>query len=105
MLNKKRLKKELSTGQGCEVEWQRVCERVDAMSTRRIEPADATEAFRGFEPMWTALAPREQARVVQLLIECVNYDGQHGKVSLTFRPAGIQTLARERADSNEESRV
>ncbi len=99
MLEKKRLKKELSAGRGCEAEWQRACERVEAMPTQRIEPADAAEAFRGFEPMWQALTPREQARIVQLLIECVSYDGSQGKVSLTFRPAGIQTLARERADS------
>ena len=95
----------MSAGRGCEAEWQRVCERIEAMSTQRLEPADATEAFRGFEPMWQALSPREQARVVQLLIECVNYDGQRGKVSLTFRPAGIETLARERADSRGECRV
>jgi hypothetical protein len=34
---------------------------------------------------------------VQLLVEKVEYDGADGSVSITFRPAGIRTLADELA--------
>lgn len=40
--------------------------------------------------------------MVQLLVERVDYDGARGKVSITFRPAGIKTLADELANGREE---
>ena len=54
-------------------------------------------ALGDFDPMWEALSPREQARVLQLLIERVEYDGGGGTVSVTFRPSGIKALAEETA--------
>ena len=42
-----------------------------------------------------ALVPREQARVLELLIERVEHDGANGDVAITFRPTGIKTLAAE----------
>jgi site-specific DNA recombinase len=39
--------------------------------------------------------PREQASLLQLLIERVDYDGQGTVVSITFRPAGLATLGNE----------
>lgn len=52
--------------------------------------------------VWGSLTPREQVRVVQLLVERVDYDGSKGKVSISFRPAGIKTLAGELADQGKE---
>lgn len=49
-----------------------------------------------FDPVWDHLTPQEQARVTQLLIETVAYDGPAGTVAITFRPLGIRTLAAER---------
>jgi site-specific DNA recombinase len=43
------------------------------------------------------LAPREQARLVQLLIEKVDFDGANARVAITFYAAGIKTLADELA--------
>ncbi|HON69193.1 MAG TPA: hypothetical protein PLS23_22165 [Phycisphaerae bacterium] len=48
-----------------------------------------------FEPVWDTLAPREQARILHLLIQRVDYDGVNGNVSITFHPTGIKTLADE----------
>ena len=55
--------------------------------------------------MWGALAPREQVRVVQLLVGQVDYDGGQGKVAVTFRPAGIRTLAGELATTKKGRQV
>src|SRR5256885_6125659 len=38
---------------------------------------------------------KEQARVIELLVERVDYDGKNGTVSITFHQAGIRTLAQE----------
>jgi site-specific DNA recombinase len=45
--------------------------------------------------MGSDLTPKEQARVIELLVERVDFDGSAGKVAITFRPAGIRTLADE----------
>ena len=52
-------------------------------------------ALAEFDGVWEALVPREQARVLELLIEGVEHDGESGDVAITFRPTGIKTLAAE----------
>ena len=53
--------------------------------------------------MWDCLAPREQARVIELLVQQVAYDGDGGNISITFRPSGIKALAGELAERKEEA--
>jgi site-specific DNA recombinase len=60
------------------------------------------QALADFDPVWQTLAPQEQARLVQLLVETVDYDGRHGKVAITFYPTGIATLANELAALTKE---
>ena len=59
---------------------------------------DAVETLSIFEPAWQSLTPREQMRIVHLLVEQVDYDGARGKVSIAFRPTGIKMLAGELAN-------
>ena len=49
-------------------------------------------ALREFAPVWNTLSPREQARVVRLLVERVTYDRETSKVALTFRASGLQEI-------------
>jgi site-specific DNA recombinase len=62
---------------------------------QHIEPDHVRSALGAFEPMWDRLAPAEQARLIQLLVERVEYDGGSGAVSVTFSPTGLAALARE----------
>jgi site-specific DNA recombinase len=48
-----------------------------------------------FDPVWDSLSTAERARVVQLLVEQVTYDGRDGTLSITFRPNGIKALVEE----------
>ena len=41
------------------------------------------------------LTPRERSRVIELLVEQVEYDGSSSRVEVSFRAAGIKTLAEE----------
>lgn len=68
---------------------------------RGIDPADLREALRAFDPVWDRLTTPEQARVIQLLVERVEYDGAAGRVAITFRPAGVRALAAEKASASE----
>ncbi len=60
-----------------------------------VDDAEVAAAMADFDAVWDSLAPREHARVVELLVERVAYDGNAGSISITFRPAGIKTLTGE----------
>jgi len=58
-------------------------------------PPEVGAACSLFDPLWETLNAREQARILHLLIERVDYDGPKGTVAITFHPTGIKTLAEE----------
>ena len=60
-----------------------------------VDEREVEAALSVFDPVWDTLSPREQARIIHLLVERVDYDGKHGTVSVTFRPNGIKTLAQQ----------
>jgi site-specific DNA recombinase len=67
----------------------------EAVQQQRLDESEASRALAGLDPAWQSMAPAEQARVVQLLVSRVDYDGAKGKVSITFHPLGLKTLAGE----------
>ena len=75
----------------------------DEIATLRrqlIDEDELTAALAQFDPVWEALSPQEQARVLNLLIERVEFDGQSGDTSITFHPTGIKSLAAELAQES-----
>jgi site-specific DNA recombinase len=82
---------------------QRLAAVRDELATLGRELVDEKEAIRAmaaFDPVWEALTPREQARVLRLLVQRVDYDGDKGTVSVTFHPTGIEMLSREYPEEN-----
>jgi site-specific DNA recombinase len=72
-----------------------VREQIVAMSGRVVEERELATAMKMFDPVWDSLSTAERARVVQLLVEQVTYDGRDGTLSITFRPNGIKALVEE----------
>jgi site-specific DNA recombinase len=70
------------------------CE-LEALRGQRIDADDLRAALATFEPVWDHLTSHERARVVQLLIDRIDYDGGSGSLKITFAPAGVRTLAAE----------
>jgi site-specific DNA recombinase len=66
-----------------------------ALRANQIDEPEVTRLLAEFNQTWEALAPRDQSRVLELLIERIDYRGKEGQISLTFRPSGIQTLTQE----------
>ncbi len=81
---------------------KKVREQVQAVHQQLLDEEETALAMSVFDPVWDALTPREQARVIGLLVERVDYDGADGKVSITFHPTGIKALAQQLADRREE---
>jgi site-specific DNA recombinase len=70
--------------------------QMEAVQQERLDEAAATQALAGLDPAWGTMTPQEQARVVGLLVSRVDYDGAQGKVTITFHPLGLKTLAGDR---------
>jgi site-specific DNA recombinase len=78
-----------------ELQLVKLREQTCALRQRRLDADEVALALTQFGPVWELMVPREQARLVQLLIEKVEFDGAKGNVALTFYPTGIKTLAAE----------
>jgi site-specific DNA recombinase len=74
----------------------------EAVQQERLDEAEATRVLAGLDPAWETMTLDEQARVVQLLVSSVDYDGARGKVSITFHPLGLKTLAGDLLGHNRE---
>lgn len=72
--------------------------KVQHRMLNRDELAGAVEAF---DPLWNTLPPAQRARLVQLLVERIEYDAQSEAISLTFHPTGIKTLTEQRHEEVE----
>ncbi|MCC7409806.1 MAG: recombinase family protein [Phycisphaeraceae bacterium] len=66
-----------------------------AIEGEMVDEREVQVALSAFNPVWETLSPREQARIIRLLVERVDYDGKAGTVAVTFRPNGIKTLTQE----------
>ncbi len=69
-----------------------ICEESTALRRHMVGEREATQTLAAFDPVWETLAPKEQARIVHLVVERVEYDGEKGKVTMTFRPSGLRAL-------------
>jgi len=68
-----------------------------------VDEAEVAAVLAEFHAVWDCLTPREQARIVELLVERVVYDHERGCVAVAFRETGIKTLAAELAKREEKA--
>jgi site-specific DNA recombinase len=76
--------------------------QMEAVQQERLDEAESTRVLAELDPAWETMTPDEQARIVQLLVSRVDYDGARGKVSITFHPLGLKTLASDLLERNSE---
>lgn len=60
-----------------------------------VTEQDVKDALQEFDPVWESLSLREQARVLALLVERVEYDGDAGTVAVSFRAMGFKEISKE----------
>jgi len=71
---------------------------VEALEKEHIDETDLASAFADFDGVWNALSPREQAKVLKLLVARVEYDAAESTVAVTFHPSGIKALGEEQKE-------
>jgi len=64
----------------------------DLATLKPLPEGDLRRALAEFEPVWTSLSPNEQAKLLNLLLERIDYDGAAGSVTLRFWPNGLQRM-------------
>jgi site-specific DNA recombinase len=69
--------------------------KITALQAQKLTREEVVSALTSFEPIWESLTVREQARIVQLIVKQIDYDGATGRVTITFHPDGIKTIAKE----------
>ncbi len=72
-----------------------VAAKVQSLQAQALTRNDVVRAITTFEPIWDSLTVREQSRIVQLIVKQIDYDGATGRVTITFHPDGIKTIAME----------
>jgi site-specific DNA recombinase len=83
---------------------RRLCEVRESLAQLElveVDPNSASMAMMQFTPLWEALTANERTRLVNLLIERVDYDGVEQTIDVSFRPMGLATFAREATVSGE----
>lgn len=68
-----------------------------------VDEAEVAAALADFDGVWECLATREQARIVEILVERVVYYGVGASVAMAFRETGIKSLAAELTDRKEKA--
>jgi septal ring factor EnvC (AmiA/AmiB activator) len=72
-------------------------QEIAMLESRTVTMADVERAISLFDPVWELLQDRERSRILNLLLERIDYDGAKGEILLTFYPLGITRLAAEAA--------
>lgn len=68
-------------------------EQIAEVERDEIEEWEVDAAFARFDELWSALTPREQAKIVSLLIARIEFDADDSSITLQFHPAAIKSLA------------
>jgi site-specific DNA recombinase len=69
--------------------------QVRTIRDQTLDSNDVAQALAQFTPVWDVLTPKEQARLVGLLVKRIDFDGAQGKLQIAFHPTGIKNLIDE----------
>jgi site-specific DNA recombinase len=77
------------------VDLARIEAELAAIGVGTVDADRLVLAISSFEPVWNELLPREQERILRLLIAGITYHPDTGEADIDLRPCGIETLANE----------
>jgi site-specific DNA recombinase len=63
-----------------------------------VDEADLRVVLAQFEPVWELLNSREQARIIRIVIEHIDYSGKTNRLTVRFRSPGVRDMCRGRGN-------
>lgn len=82
-----------------------VLSEIEKINNNLLTQQDVETAMTTFDPIWESMTLRDQIRLVQVVIKQVDYDGETGRVTITFNPIGIKKRAEHATKDLEEARA
>ena len=89
------LHQKVQAGDDRAVALRREMEEADA---GQITKAEVDAALGEFDGVWSRLSPKEQAKLMRMLVQRVDYDATKGSVSITFHPLGLRSIGQRAAE-------
>ncbi len=69
--------------------------RIEEAEAELITKDEVDAALGEFDSVWSRLSPKEQTRLIRMLIQRVDYDATKGSVSITFHPLGLRSIGQQ----------
>jgi len=66
---------------------------IAATKATKVSETDTAKVLAEFDSIWDALWSAERSRILNLLAEGIDHDGQEGTIAVRFRPGGIGSLS------------
>ena len=70
-----------------------------------LSQQEAEVAMFSFDAVWESMTLRDKIRLIGLVVKQVDYDGETGRVTITFNPIGIKKRAEHATKDLEEARA
>jgi len=69
--------------------------QIDEACDGVISKEEVDAALGKFDGVWSSLSPKEQTKLIRMLIQRVDYDATKGDVSITFHPLGLKSIGQQ----------
>ena len=76
-----------------ELELHQLNTRISQLKSSQLADAEIKAAFSDFDTLWRSVSQREQGKLMEVLVERVEYDPHDVAISVSFHRSGIKTLA------------
>ncbi|HUP77030.1 MAG TPA: hypothetical protein VM260_00620 [Pirellula sp.] len=81
-----------------ELELHQLHIRMSQLESSELADAEIKASFGDFDTLWKSGSQREPGKLMEMLVERVEYDPHDVAISVSFHRAGIKTLAAEAAE-------
>lgn len=67
-------------------------EQIAHRESERVTKADVTAVFADFDRLWSTLSPRQQSRIISLIVARVDYDAKTGVIGVDLHETALKSL-------------
>jgi len=77
-------------------------EELATAESQSLDEEEVASLLSAFGPIWQSLPPRDQIRIIRLIVDRVDFDGRDRTVRVVFRSTGLMRLCQEFGETGEE---
>ena len=77
-------------------------EELATAESQALDEEEVASLLSSFGPIWQSLPPRDQIRIIRLIVDRVDFDGRDRTVRVVFQSTGLMQLCQEFGETGEE---